>query len=150
MSYQAYLTNIQAKTGKTPAAFRTLAQKKGFTKNGRLEAGVKAGEIVQWLQEDFQLGHGHAMAIYALLKGTKNENSPCALGRKFGDVFRHGRDAPASSLAILPCRVAAVEHSPALQRGVGGCRAIRRVATAEKNQSSLRDESFSDGMESRR
>ena len=76
MSYQAYLTNIRAKTGKGPADFRALAERKGFTETGRLATGVKAGAIVKWLKEDFQLGHGHAMAIYALLKGTKDENSP--------------------------------------------------------------------------
>jgi hypothetical protein len=76
MSYQAYLTTIRAKTGKTPADFRAIAERKGFTEKGQLAAGVKAGTIVQWLKEDFQLGHGHAMAIYALLKGVKNENSP--------------------------------------------------------------------------
>ena len=75
MSYQAYLTNIQAKTGKSPADFRAIAEKKGFTAKGRLAAGVKAGAVVKWLKEDFQLGHGHAMAIYALLKGTKAEDS---------------------------------------------------------------------------
>ena len=75
MSYQAYLTNIQAKTGRSPADFRALAETKGFTKNGRLAAGVKAGDIVKWLKQDFELGHGHAMAIFALLKGTKNEDS---------------------------------------------------------------------------
>ena len=76
MSYQAYLTNIQAKTGKSPADFRALAEKKGFTLNGQIAVGVKAGTIVQWLKDDFQLGHGHAMAIYALLKGMKREDSP--------------------------------------------------------------------------
>jgi len=76
MSYQAYLTNIQAKTGKSPADFRALAEKKGFTHNGQIAVGVKAGAIVQWLKDDFQLGHGHAMAIYALLKGIKREDSP--------------------------------------------------------------------------
>jgi len=76
MSYQAYLTNIQTKTGKSPADFRALAEKKGFTEKGRLAVGVKAGAIVKWLKQDFQLGHGHAMAIYALLKGTKTEDSP--------------------------------------------------------------------------
>ena len=76
MSFQAYLKNIQAKTGKNPADFRALAAKKGFTTNGQLAPGVKAGDIVTWLKAEFQLGHGHAMAIYALLKGSKNENSP--------------------------------------------------------------------------
>jgi hypothetical protein len=75
MSFQAYLNNIQAKTGKSPENFRKLAEQKGFTLKGQLAPGVKAGQIVQWLKEDFELGHGHAMAIYALLKGDKHENS---------------------------------------------------------------------------
>ena len=75
MSFQAYLTNIQAKTGLSAADFRALAEKKGFTCDGRLTAGVKAGAVVKWLKEDFQLGHGHAMAIVALLKGAKCEDS---------------------------------------------------------------------------
>lgn len=66
MSFQAYLSTIKAKTGKTAADFKKLADKKGL-----LKPGVKAGEIVQWLKEDFDLGHGHAMAIYASFKGKK-------------------------------------------------------------------------------
>ena len=73
MSFQAYLTNIQTKTGKSPADFRALAEKKGFTKGGQLAPGVKAGAVIKWLKDDFQLGHGHAMAIFALLKGVKRE-----------------------------------------------------------------------------
>ena len=69
MSFQAYLNNIQAKTGKSPDEFKKLADKKGFTEKGKLKASVKAGEVVQWLKDDFDLGHGHAMAIVALLKG---------------------------------------------------------------------------------
>ncbi len=63
MTFQAYLDNIQAKTGKSPDDFRALAAEKGF-----LEPGTKAGQIVAWLKADFGLGHGHAMAIVALLK----------------------------------------------------------------------------------
>ena len=73
MSFQAYLDNIQAKTGKTPADFKKLAEQKGFLKKGNLADGVKAAQIVQWLKEDFSLGHGHAMAIFALFKGLKKE-----------------------------------------------------------------------------
>lgn len=75
MSFQSYLTNIKAKTGNGPDDFRRLAEGKGFSTNGKLVDKVKAGEIVAWLKEDFDLGHGHAMAIYALLKGDKDENS---------------------------------------------------------------------------
>jgi hypothetical protein len=73
MSFQAYLDNIQTKTGKTPTQFRTLAAGKGYADAKGLKPGVKAGEIVAWLKQDFELGHGHAMAIVALLKGSKKE-----------------------------------------------------------------------------
>jgi len=71
MSFQAYLDNIQTKTGKSPADFKKLAEKKGFLVKGKLATGVKAGEIVKWLKEDFELGHGHSMAIFALFKGIR-------------------------------------------------------------------------------
>jgi Domain of unknown function (DUF4287) len=66
MSFQAYIDNIRAKTGKTPEDFKKLAEKKGF-----LAPDVKAMQIVTWLKKDFGLGHGHAMAIYATIKGRK-------------------------------------------------------------------------------
>jgi len=62
MSFQAYLDNIEAKTGKTPNEFIALASAKGFTKD------TKAGEIAAWLKEDFELGHGHAMALVHVIK----------------------------------------------------------------------------------
>lgn len=66
MSFQAYIDNIKAKTGKLPEDFKKLAEKKGL-----LKEGIKAGQIVKWLKEEFDLGHGHAMAIYAIIKGKK-------------------------------------------------------------------------------
>ncbi len=69
MSFQAYITNIQQKTGKTPEDFKLLATEKGFIVNGALNAQVKATLITDWLKSEFDLGHGHAMAIYASFKG---------------------------------------------------------------------------------
>lgn len=69
MSFQAYMDNIKAKTGKTPADFKALAEEKGFIVNGKLNPAIKATEITNWLKEEFELGHGHAMAIYATFKG---------------------------------------------------------------------------------
>ena len=69
MSFQAYIDNIQAKTGNTPADFKKLAEKKGFIVNGKLNPTTKATEITSWLKDEFELGHGHAMAIYATFKG---------------------------------------------------------------------------------
>jgi hypothetical protein len=73
MSFQGYLKTIKEKTGKDAADFRALAEQKGFTNNGTLTA--KAGDVTKWLKEEFDLGHGHSMAIFALLKGIKDENS---------------------------------------------------------------------------
>jgi Domain of unknown function (DUF4287) len=73
MSFQAYLDNIKTKTGKSLGDFKKLAEKKRFLKSGKLVPTVKATEITTWLKEDFELGHGHAMAIFALFKGVKKE-----------------------------------------------------------------------------
>jgi len=59
MTFEAYLTNIHAKTGKSPEDFHALAIEKGL-----LNADTKAMQIVGWLKEEFALGHGHAMAIW--------------------------------------------------------------------------------------
>ncbi len=75
MSFQGYLTTIKEKTGKGPEDFKKLAEKKGFMENATIKTSIKAGDIVKWLKDDFELGHGHSMAIYALLKGLKDENS---------------------------------------------------------------------------
>lgn len=54
MTYQAYLDNIKAKTGKTPEDFRALAAGKGL---------AKRADIMAWLKADYGLGHGHANLI---------------------------------------------------------------------------------------
>src|SRR5262245_46056954 len=61
MTYQAYLDNIKAKTGKTPEDFIALAHDKGLTKHG---------ELMAWLKADFGLGHGHANAIAHEVEGA--------------------------------------------------------------------------------
>jgi len=75
MSFQAYLDNIKAKTGNSAEDFKKLADKKRFTEKGKMKPVVKAGEIVKWLKEDFDRGHGHAMAIYAVFKGLDKEKN---------------------------------------------------------------------------
>ena len=71
MSFQAYIDNIKTKTGKTPADFKKLAEQKGFMQKGKLNPAIKATELTNWLKKDFELGHGHAMAIYATFKGKQ-------------------------------------------------------------------------------
>lgn len=63
MSFQAYLDNIEEKTGKTPQQFIDMAKAKGFD-----DPKTKAGVIIDWLKADFDLGRGHAMAIVHIIK----------------------------------------------------------------------------------
>ncbi|NYG98168.1 DUF4287 domain-containing protein [Schumannella luteola] len=66
MSFQAYLDNIEQKTGKTPREFIAEASEKGFG------PGTKAGEILTWLKDDYDLGRGHGMAlVHVITKGPK-------------------------------------------------------------------------------
>ena len=62
MSFQAYLDNIEEKTGKTPREFIAEAKEKGFGSE------TKSGEIVEWLKQDYDLGRGHAMALVHVIK----------------------------------------------------------------------------------
>lgn len=62
MSYQAYLDAIEKKTGKTPAALLDEAAARGFTPQS------KAGDFVAWLKDDYDVGRGHAMALFGVLK----------------------------------------------------------------------------------
>jgi len=73
MSFQAYLDNIQAKTGKTPEEFKALAERAGV-----FNREMKASELIAWLKKEFDLGHGHSMAIWAVFK----DNGWVEAGRK--------------------------------------------------------------------
>jgi hypothetical protein len=63
MSFQAYLDNIRAKTGHTPEQFKALAAKAGV-----YAPDMKATTLVAWLKKEFDLGHGHSMALWAVFK----------------------------------------------------------------------------------
>lgn len=73
MSFQAYLDTIQQKTGKTPGDLRALGRERGWTQGDTLAPGVKPMAIVATLKDELGLGHGHAMAVVALLKGHRQE-----------------------------------------------------------------------------
>lgn len=63
MSFQAYLDNIKTKTGKTPEDFKRQLQKEKL-----LNPDFKASDLVNYLKKNFDLGHGHSMAIWAVFK----------------------------------------------------------------------------------
>jgi hypothetical protein len=63
MTFQAYIDNIKAKTGKTPEELKQAAEAAGVYR-----PDMKAAELVAWLDKTFGLGHGHSMAIWAVWK----------------------------------------------------------------------------------
>ncbi|MBV6396151.1 MAG: hypothetical protein HFACDABA_01744 [Anaerolineales bacterium] len=65
MSFQAYLDNIEEKTGKTPKQFIAEAKKLKIT---------EFKDIIVWLKRDYDLGTGHARAIaYVIRNGAEFE-----------------------------------------------------------------------------
>ena len=80
MSFQAYLDNIEDKTGKTPQEFLDEAKQKGFGPD------TKSSEIVQWLADDYGLGRGHAMAlVYVIKNGATISEKHVGSGRAHSD-----------------------------------------------------------------
>jgi hypothetical protein len=59
MSFQAYIDNVTQKTGKTPEQIRDEAVSQGV-----LAEDMKATVLTDWLKKEYQLGHGHAMAMW--------------------------------------------------------------------------------------
>lgn len=81
MSFQAYLDNIESKTGLTPREFVALADARGFG------PGTKAGEIIAWLAEDYGLGRGHAMAlVHVITKGDRIDAKHVGSGGTHSDA----------------------------------------------------------------
>jgi hypothetical protein len=84
MSYQAYLDAIEAKTGKTPQQLLDEARDRGYGPE------TKAGEVLQWLKDEYDIGRGHGMALYGVLK-----NGPVAPEQHVGSTGSH-RDESAT------------------------------------------------------
>ena len=82
MSFQAYLDNMERKSGKTPNELLALAKEKGFT------AESKSGDIVAWLAEEFGIGRGHAMALIHVIK-----NGPKIHSKHVGSTGSHRDDS---------------------------------------------------------
>jgi hypothetical protein len=81
MTFQAYLDNIEEKTGLTPRQFIALAHDKGLD-----AAGTKSGAIVDWLAADYGLGRGHAMAlVHVIQKGSRISDKHVGTGTAHSD-----------------------------------------------------------------
>ncbi|MFN7985097.1 MAG: DUF4287 domain-containing protein [Vicinamibacterales bacterium] len=77
MSFQAYIDNIKAKTGKTPDQLFAAAKKAGI-----YSADMKATTLVDYLAKEFELGRGHAMAVWAVFKSKGWVDAPKSAKKK--------------------------------------------------------------------
>ncbi|MGW8593006.1 DUF4287 domain-containing protein [Dietzia sp. NPDC055343] len=81
MSFQAYLDTIEKKTGLTPRELVDKASERGFG------PGTKAGPILAWLKEDFDLGRGHGMAlVHVITKGPEISEKHVGTGGSHADA----------------------------------------------------------------
>ena len=78
MSYQAYLDAIEKKTGRTPQQLLDEAATRGYG------PGAAALEFVAWLKDEYDVGRGHAMALYGVLK-----NGPTVPEKHVGSTGSH-------------------------------------------------------------
>lgn len=79
MSFQAYLDNVEEKTGKTP---------NDFIAEAKINNLVAHGEIITWLKNEYKLGHGHANAVAYVIKNG------AAIGDKHvGSAGSHSDDS---------------------------------------------------------
>ncbi len=78
MSFQAYLDAAETKTGRTPQELVDLAHARGYG------GDTKAGEILTWLKDDFDLGRGHGMALVHVIK-----NGPGISDKHVGTTGTH-------------------------------------------------------------
>jgi hypothetical protein len=63
MSFQAYLDTIEDRTGRTPRQLVEMARDRGYD-----APDTKAGSVVTWLKDDYDLGRGHAMALWHVIR----------------------------------------------------------------------------------
>jgi hypothetical protein len=73
MTFQAYIDNIKSKTGKAPEDFKKLMDKAGVYKSD-----MTATQLCDWLSKEFDIGRGHAMAIWAVFKSKGWVGAPKA------------------------------------------------------------------------
>ena len=71
MTFQAYLDAVKAKTGLTPDGILALAKERGL-----YAPDMEAAALIKLLKDEFALGQGHSMSVWAVFKSKGWVNSP--------------------------------------------------------------------------
>jgi hypothetical protein len=122
-SFQTYVKNIKAKTGKTPDAFRKMAKQKGLT---------QAREILAWLKKDYGLGYGHGGMVYHLIAHADDiKSSPEMRTEKLFAGSKAGWRKPYAALETKVRKFGSDFEADANMTYVNLCRSGRKFAIVQ-------------------
>ena len=125
MSFQAYLDNIEEKTGKTPKQFIAEAKKKKLT---------ESKDIIAWLKNDYGLGLGHARALdYVIRRGPDFELRQTTGTHRdaSGTLLLEGKKSRSND---LPAKLGAPAERALADAGIKNLKQLTKFTEAEIKQ----------------
>ena len=127
MSFQAYLDNIEEKTGKTPNEFIAEAKKKNLTQNK---------DIIAWLKNDYGLGLGHAKAIaYVIQHGPQFEvRQTTGPHRDASGTLKLDGKPSKKQASDLPAKLGAPAERALANAGIKNLKHLTKFSEAEIKQ----------------
>jgi hypothetical protein len=125
MSFQAYLDNIEEKTGKTPNEFIAEAKRKKLT---------ESKDIIAWLKNDYGLGLGHARALdYVIRRGPNFEvRQTTGTHRDASGTLK--LDGSKSKSSALPAKLGAPAERALAGAGIKNLKQLTKFSEAEIKQ----------------
>jgi hypothetical protein len=127
MSFQAYLDNIEEKTGKKPNEFIAEAKKKRLT---------ESRDIVAWLKKDYGLGLGHARAIdYVIRHGANFElRQTTGTHRDASGTLKLDGTSRKKQESELPAKLGAPAERALAGAGIKNLKQLTKFSEAEVKQ----------------
>ena len=127
MSFQAYLDNIEEKTGKTPNEFIAEARKKNITEHK---------DIIAWLKQDYGLGLGHARAIaYVIQHGPEFEvRQTTGSHRDASGTLKLDGKSKNPQKSDLPTKLGAPAERALADAGIKNLKQLSKFSEAEIKQ----------------
>jgi hypothetical protein len=127
MSFQAYLDNIEEKTGKTPSEFIAEAKKKNITAHK---------DIIAWLKQDYGLGLGHARALaYVIQHGPRFEvRQTTGTHRDASGTLKLDGKAKKKQESDLPVKMGAPAERALADAGIKNLKQLTKFTEVEIKQ----------------
>jgi uncharacterized protein DUF4287 len=127
MSFQAYLDNIEEKTGKTPKQFIAEAKKKKIT---------EFKDIIAWLKADYGLGLGHARALAYVIQHGPNFEVKQTTGthRDASGTLKLDGKAKNKKESDLPAKLGAPAERALTGAGIKNLKHLTKFSEAEIKQ----------------